>query len=277
MVLVVVLCVTRRVMHSICSFSLARARERARSGGEGRGARDWRAERKRPPAWLATGGLWLAPLLIVVVEAERVQGMLLAGVGPALPSAARCPCCGGLLDPWGSYPRLVRWGGRIGGLRVRRCRCGSCGVTHALLPSFLLARRMDLAAAIGMALAMAAAGRGHRPSAAAAGVPETTARGWLRRLRAQAAVLRMGFARLAWDLGSQTARAPPTGDRLSWLADAITAAHRAARERFGEGVPRCAWAFSSAASGGMWLANTDTPWQADAVAGNVADRPPKRG
>lgn len=119
---------------------------------------------------------------------------------------------------------------------------------------------MDLASAIGLALVMAAAGRGHRPVAAAAGVPETTARGWLRRLRARAAWLRMWFARLAWELGGQTARAPPSGEVLAWLLEAITAAHTAARERLGAGVAACVWSFSSAASGGRWLSNTDAPW-----------------
>jgi len=129
-----------------------------------------------------------------------------------------------------------------------------------LLPAFLIARRIDLASAIGVALAMAAARRGHRPIAVAVGVAETTARGWLRRLRVRAAWLRMGFARLAWELGGQTARAPPSGEVLAWLLDAIVAAHGAARERFGEGVAQCVWSFSSATSGGLWMSNTDAPW-----------------
>jgi hypothetical protein len=198
-------------------------------------------------------------LVIVVVPGERVEVMLRAGVGPVLSGVERCPRCGGPLGRWGSYRRLVRWGGRIGWLRVGRCRCRGCGVTHALLPAFLVARRVDLASAIGAALAMAAMGRGHRPIAVAAGVPETTARGWLRRLRARAAWLRALFARLAWELGGQTARAPPPGGVLAWLLDAITAAHRAAEKRLGAGVAECVWSFSSATSGGMWLSNTDVP------------------
>lgn len=185
--------------------------------------------------------------------------MLRAGAGPVLSGAERCPGCGGLPGPWGSYRRLVRWGGRIGWLRVRRCICRSCGVTHALLPAFLVARRMDLASAIGVALVMGAAGRGHRPVAILLGVPASTARGWLRRLRVRAGELRMAFARLALELGAQTARAPPSGNALAWLLDAIATAHTAARGRLGAGVAECVWSFSSATSGGMWLSNTDAP------------------
>jgi len=89
---------------------------------------------------------------------------------------------------------------------VRRCRCATCRASHALLPAFLVAGRMDFASAIGTALAMGAVGRGHRPTAALLGVPETTVRGWLRRLRARAAGLRALFVRLALQLGAQAGR-----------------------------------------------------------------------
>ena len=204
------------------------------------------------------GASWLAPLLIVVVEAGLVEGMLAAGVGPGL-GGERCPRCEGRLTGWGSYRRVVRWGAGVTVFGVARCRCVVCGVSHALLPAFLVARRMDLASAIGMALGMAAAGRGHRPVAAVLDVPATTVRGWLRRLRSRAGGLRALFVRLALQLGAQPGRAPPPRDVLVWLLDAITAAHRAARERLGTLVAGCVWSFSSAASGGMWLANTDAP------------------
>lgn len=197
--------------------------------------------------------------MIVVVAGERVQEMLAGGAGPVLSGVERCPGCGGPVGPWGSYRRRVRWGGRVCGLRLSRCRCRVCGATHALLPAFLVARRIDLASVIGMALVMGAAGRGHRPVAAAAGVPETTARGWLRRLRARAAGLRALFAALAWDLGAAAARAPPPGGVLGWLLEAVTAAHLAAAQRLGAGVAGCVWSFSSATSGGLWMSNTPAP------------------
>lgn len=142
---------------------------------------------------------------------------------------------------------------------VRRCRCATCRVSHALLPAFLVAGRMDLASAIGTALGMGAAGRGYRPIAVLLGAPETTVRGWLRRLRARAAGLRALFVRLALRLGAQTGRSPPPEGVLAWLLDAITTAHRVAREQLGAAVAGCVWSFSSAASGGLWLANTDAP------------------
>ena len=118
---------------------------------------------------------------------------------------------------------------------------------------------MDLASAIGTALGMGAAGRGHRPVAALLGVPETTVRGWLRRLRARAAGLRALFVGLALRLGARTGRSPPPEGVLGWLLDAITTAHRVAREQLGAAVAGCVWSFSSAVSGGLWLANTDAP------------------
>ena len=50
-----------------------------------------------------------------------------------------------------------RGGGRVPvGSRPRRARCGSCGVTHVLLPAWLLARRCDGTAVIGNMLTRAA-------------------------------------------------------------------------------------------------------------------------
>ena len=214
-------------------------------------------ERGPPASWQIERGLF-APLLIVVVEGHLVQEMLRSGVGPGL-AGERCPGCDGRLAGWGSYRRLVRWGARAAAFGVRRCRCGACQVSHALLPAFLVAGRMDLASAIGAALAMGAAGRGHRPVAAVLGVPETTVRGWLRRLRERAGGLRALFVRLALGLGAQLSRAPPPADVLTWLLDAITTAHRVARQRLGATVAGCVWSFSSAISGGLWMSNTPAP------------------
>lgn len=218
------------------------------------------AGKERGPPFLgrSRGASWLAPLLIVVVEGHLVEEMLRRGEGPGL-AGERCPGCDGRLTGWGCYRRLVRWGARVLAFGVRRCRCATCRVSHALLPAFLVAGRMDLASAIGTALGMGAAGLGHRPIAAVLGVPETTVRGWLRRLRARAAGLRALFVRLALRLGAQTGRSPPPEGVLAWLLDAIATAHRVARERLGAAVAGCVWSFSSAASGGLWLANTDAP------------------
>ena len=189
--------------------------------------------------------------------------MLVAGIGPALPPAVCCPFCAGELGPWGrrGYPRFVRARGETSVLRVRRAVCRHCRVTHALLPSFLCPRRRDLVEAIGAALVGAAAGRGYRPLAALLGVPETTVRDWLRRVRQRAVVLRACFLRLAGAFGVEAPRPPPTAEPLAWLVAAVADAHAAARARLGEGaVAGGLWAFASAACGGALVAYTDPPW-----------------
>ncbi|HXV05156.1 MAG TPA: hypothetical protein VFP23_04560 [Solirubrobacterales bacterium] len=158
-------------------------------------------------------------------------------------------------------------------LRIARAICRSCGATHALLPSFLFARRLDLAAAIFLVLELAAAGRGHRAAAQRAGVPEATARGWLRRARQAAAAQRAAFAALAEELGARPSRSPPASGPLAALRAAIGLAHRAAWERFGAAVPASTAAFSVAASGGLLLANTSCPFPGPASAARVA--PPR--
>lgn len=199
-------------------------------------------------------------MVIVGVRESEVESALREGVGPQLPAGARCPACGGELGRWGSYRRWARRREEMRLLRIARAICLACRRTHALLPSFLYARRMDLAALIFGALAMAAAGRGHRPVAARAGVPEATARGWLRRARRVAGERRAAFCALAAQLGAVPPRSPPAGGPLAALIEAIGLAHRAAQERFGAAAPACAVAFSVAASGGLLLANTDRPF-----------------
>jgi hypothetical protein len=120
---------------------------------------------------------------------------------------------------------------------------------------------MDLASVIGVALVFAAGGGGFRPVAGVLGVPETTVRSWLRRARERAVGGRALFVGLLAGLGAGAPRPPPgaRGGVLGWLVDAIRAAHVATRERFGGRVSECVWSFSSAASGGLLLANTDVP------------------
>lgn len=198
-------------------------------------------------------------VLIVGIEELEVEAMLVGGVGPVLAGVDRCPDCDGLLGGWGSYPRAVRGRGETRCLRVHRARCRECGRTHALLPSFLYGRRRDLAEVIFAGLRMGAEGGGYRRVAAAAGVPDTTARGWLRRGRSLAELGRRHFAVLAGQLGAPPGRAPPTASALGALLEAIAAAHRAASERFGAAAALSPWAFSSAARGGWLLANTGAP------------------
>jgi hypothetical protein len=142
-------------------------------------------------------------------------------------------------------------------LLVRRARCKGCERTHALLPGFLLARRLDWVDAVGCALEMAAEGRGYRPIAAALGSKETTVRSWVRRLRARGDVLRGWFVGLAVEMAEAPPRPPPGCSALGLLVRAIADAFLAARLRLGPGaVCGGVWAFCSAASSGGLLANT---------------------
>jgi hypothetical protein len=208
-------------------------------------------------------------VLIVGVWESEVEAVLCRGVGPGLPAGVCCPVCGGVLGRWGGYRRWVRRGERVFSFRVARAVCRSCGCTHALLPSFLYARRLDLAEAIFGALAGGARGSGHRPAGAWAGVPEATVRGWLRRARWVAEARYAFFAGLAFELGARPGRSPPASGPLAVLLEVIGLAHQAARERFGGAVGASLAAFSVAASGGLLLANTSCSFPALASAVRV--------
>jgi Domain of unknown function (DUF6431) len=72
-----------------------------------------------------------------------------------------CPGCGGRLGGHGhAVRRRVFRRCRVPvSVWPRRARCSSCGVTHVLLPAWLLSRRCDSAAVIGEMLARAALGQ----------------------------------------------------------------------------------------------------------------------
>lgn len=94
--------------------------------------------------------------------------------------------CAGTLGPWGSArPRTIRTTSQTTVTYTpRRARCRSCRRTHVLATARTHPRRLDTAATVGTALLAAANGEGHRPIAARLGLPATTVRGWLRRVRA---------------------------------------------------------------------------------------------
>src|ERR1700745_1299173 len=114
-----------------------------------------------------------------------------ASVGAACPVAGpRCASCSSPVVFWSGSWRHVRWQERERKIFVPRVRCRGCGVTHALLPAFVLAWRLDAAEPVGAVIGRGAAGAGGvRPAAARAGVPYTTARGWVRRFSARAVEL----------------------------------------------------------------------------------------
>ena len=170
-----------------------------------------------------------------------------------------CPACAGPMMFWSGYQRHIRAAGRCRKIFVPRLRCAPCRVSHALLPAFTLAWRLDVAETVGAVIAEVAGGAcGVRPVAARLGVPYTTARGWVRRFRFRAAEIATGFAALAVELGGQ-AITPPAGAGRFALA-AIGAAFEVAA-----GLPGWlalgAWRFVSSVSGGKLIAaNTTSPW-----------------
>jgi hypothetical protein len=169
-----------------------------------------------------------------------------------------CPSCAGPLVFWSGYRRHVRAAGRCVRVFIPRLRCGPCAVSHALLPSFVLAWRLDTAGTVGAVLAEVCGGRGVRPAAARAGVPHTTARGWVRRFAARAPAIGAAFAALAAELGGPVIT-PPAGAGRFALAG-ISAAFAAAA-----GLPGWAglgaWRFASAVTGGTLItANTTSPF-----------------
>jgi hypothetical protein len=158
-----------------------------------------------------------------------------AGVEELLGSGLlSCPGCGGRLGGWGhAVRRPVFRAGRVAvAVRPRRTRCVSCGVTHVLLPAWLLARRCDGTAVIGDMLARAARGQGFRRIAAASGVPEGTVRGRLRRFRGSASRVREFFTRLAGVVALDPVPLDPAGSVLADAVVAVAAAAAAARGRW---------------------------------------------
>ena len=158
-----------------------------------------------------------------------------------------CPGCGGRLGGHGhAVRRRVFTAGRFPvAVRPRRARCAACGVTHVLLPAWLLSRRCDGTPVIGDMLARAARGQGFRSIAAVTGVPEDTVRDRLRRFRSLAGRVREFFTRLAGVLAVDPVPLDPAG---SVLGDAVVAV-----------------AAAGAAAAGRWPAVAVSPWELAAV------------
>jgi transposase-like protein len=163
-----------------------------------------------------------------------------------------CPSCAGPVVLWSGYRRYVREAGRCQRIFVPRVCCGSCRVTHALLPAFVLVRRLDTAEAVGRVVGEVAGGPGGmRPAAAWLGVPHTTVREWVRRFRARAGELGVAFAALAVELGGEVIR--PAAGAGRFALRAIGAAFDAACALPGW-LELGRWRFACAVSGGRLLA-----------------------
>jgi hypothetical protein len=168
-----------------------------------------------------------------------------------------CAACGTAMAFWAGYWRHVREAGRCVKIFVPRVRC--CGVSHAVLPAFVLAHRLDVVATVGAAVEHVVDGAGGvRPAAERAAVPHATARDWVRRFGAHASRLAVGFAALTVDLGGEPV--DPGADPRAWALAAMRAAFHAAAALPGwAALGR--WRFWSCVSGGRLLAaNTTSPY-----------------
>ena len=194
--------------------------------------------------------VWPCPL---PVDAYVAAGRVVEFPRPA------CPACAGPLVLWSGYWRHVREAGRCRKIFVPRLRCPACRVSHALLPAFVLAWRLDVAETVGAVIAeVAGGGCGVRPAAARRAVPYTTARGWVRRFGCRARALGVGFAALAVELGGEAVW--PAADAAGFALAAIGAAFGAAA-----GLPGWlalgVWRFACSVSGGRLIAaNTTSPY-----------------
>jgi hypothetical protein len=190
---------------------------------------------------------------LLTVEADSVLvETRLAGGRLACPSAV----CSEVLRPWGwARPRGVH--GIEGRLRPRRARCGSCLVTHVLLPVTVLLRRAYAVDVIGAAIEARAGGVGHRRVGERLGVPVATVRGWLRRLAGRLEPTRVVLLQVAVRAGVDVTVPPGWGCRWRDLLAALDTATAAVTGRFGPvGVlgPVTAWQVAVGCCGGRLLA-----------------------
>ena len=160
------------------------------------------------------------------------------------------------LGGWSGYWRWARGPGTER-LWIRRGRCTRCLRSHALLPDFLLERRLDDVEVIGQALALGSVGGlGKRTVADRLGVPMKTARDWRRRFQLRAAALAAALVAVAVHLDSVAVVLTTDGETAA--LEALGAAWQRARTRFGDRVPAM-WRFWSLMSGGQALGTNRSP------------------
>jgi len=167
-----------------------------------------------------------------------------------------CPDCEAPMRFRSGYWRDVRARGGMGQpMWVRRAECVRCRRSHALLPSFLFQGRLDVVDDIGTVVEAVVGGVSLTGGAATAlGVPYTTARDWLRRLRARAPTLAAGFVAVAVEVGAEAGVAALAVE----AARRVVGALRLVAGALGASSPT-AWALSSLITGGQLLATTTHP------------------
>jgi len=170
-----------------------------------------------------------------------------------------CPSCLRLMTRWSGYWRPIRNDAVEVSIFVPRARCRPCGKTHALLPAFVLSRRLYDAATIGAVIEEVADGKsGVRPAALKRGILRETARGWVRRFGASAPEIAASFSALSVELGGEPVT--PVEDSRAYAVASMRAAFTAA-ESFPGWIVLGLWRFASCVVGGKLLvANTRFPY-----------------
>jgi len=170
------------------------------------------------------------------------------------PPRPACPACKVAMWFDGCYRRKVRQAGVVHELVVHRVRCPRCRAGHAILPDFVVARRLDTAEVIGAAVAAAAGAPGAtRGSALLAGVPARTVRSWRARFTAISMPLAIGFSALAAGRGWQPVDLPRATPAHTAMA-AIGAAWHTTLTRDPASPLRGPWRFANAMCGGALMA-----------------------
>ncbi len=122
----------------------------------------------------------------------------------------------------GCYPRRVREGGVVHKIFVHRAYCRACNRGEALIPDFLLARRLDSTATIGAAvLQNAGAALPENATGLYAEVPSRTLRSWRQRFAERADELAASLSAFCVARGGRLPRSAPTA--LARASEAIGA------------------------------------------------------
>ncbi len=199
---------------------------------------------------------------MTVTWACRLSVAEYAALGRRAPAPrSTCSSCDQPMAFDGAYPRFVREGGVVHTIFVRRAYCRPCDRGEALVPDFVLARRLDSTATIGAALLQDAGVE--LPDGATdlyREVPSRTLRSWRQRFAERADELAAILSAFCAAWGGLAPRSAPTA--LGRATESIGAAWRAARRRWD--VP-AAFILANVVLGGQLLSNrVDLP---------VPDRP----
>lgn len=160
----------------------------------------------------------------------------------------------------GSYCRQVRDRGVTHRVTIRCVRCPSCRTRHAVLPEFVLARRLDSADTIGAALAAPAGALGAKSRAHLLDtVPGRTVRSWKARFADRAPLLAVGLASLVVHWGGPVFS--PDSDPVVWAVTALGATWWTSVDRHPRRPVLPPWRFASWITGGELMSTrVDLPW-----------------